>query len=406
MNLLLISLYYPPDMGGASMRASNAVAGLVKQGHHVIVIAGYPHYPLGNISSNLRKKALIRQERDGVDIFRVWIPSLPTEGIFKRGLIYLSFMFSSFFPLPWLNSIDGVFYVSPFSSTFVIPGLFYRISKNARLILDVGDMWPNSAVDLGFLKSGFLIKLAKYTSYVSYRLADGIAPINDRIKEGIKTNFEVSAEKVHVIELGVNTEIFRPVKKDSALLEKENLNGRFVVMYSGILGPAYDFDTIIKAAKTLEGFPEIVFVIRGDGELKQKIINQIDLQKVSNIRVLRKVSSQSEVVKFLNLADVFVLPMQNVQVSATALPSKVYEFLACGKPVICCAVGELPNLIRKYSAGLVVGLGDYAGLAATVLKLYNNRQLTIDLGTNARNAVVKYFSDENIGRKLTEAFLS
>ncbi|MGD0644428.1 MAG: glycosyltransferase family 4 protein [Candidatus Bathyarchaeia archaeon] len=404
MNILVISLYYPPDMGGASNRAGNAVAGLVKQGHHVKVIAGYPHYPLGNISKKFRKKALIKETRDGVDIFRVWVPPLPTRGMFKRGLIYLTFMFSSFFPFPWLGSIDGIFYVSPFSSTFIIPGLFYRVSKKARLILDCGDMWPNSAVDLGFIKSNGLIKLAKYTSYVSYRLADGIAPINNAIKAGILTNYGIQNKKVHVIELGINTEVFKPLPKDTILEEKEGLTGKFVVMYSGILGPAYDFGTIIKAAKLLEVFPEIAFVIRGDGELKRRISQQIKLKRPNNIIMLPKVDNQIDVVRYLNLADVFVLPMQNVKVSATAIPSKVYEFLSCGKPVICCAEGELPNLLKTLSAGLTVGLSDSKGLAHAILNLYQDRQLTGKLGKNARDNILKNYSDVQIGIKLEECF--
>lgn len=404
MNILLISLYYPPDMGGASNRAVNSVSGLLKQGYNVKVIAGYPHYPHGNVKDNLRYRALVHEKQDCIDIFRVWIPPLPTEGILKRGLIYLSFMLSSLFALPWLGHVDLVFYVSPFSSTFVVPGLFYSLLKKSPLVLDCGDMWPNSAIDLGYLKSKWMIKIAKSTSYISYRIADGIAPINNTIKTGIIKDFGINQDKVHVVELGVDTSLFKPLSKDPVLVEKENLDGKFVVMYSGILGPAYDFDVILKASRILEHYKDIIIVLRGDGELKQKITQQMASQKISNMLLWPKVSDQKMVAKYLNLSDVLILPMKNVNVSITAIPSKVYEFLACGKPVIVCAEGELANMIKKYSSGLVVRTADEKAFAEAILQLYSDRKLAAVLGENAREAIVNNFSDNKVGQKLALLF--
>lgn len=400
MNILVISLYFPPDMGGASNRAWNAALGLKGRGHRVKVVAGFPHYPDGNIPRRHQGKAVVKEYLNGLDVFRVWVPPLPTEGIVKRFLIYFSFMWSSLFAVFWVGKVDGIFYVSPFSSTFIVPGLFYRVVKWARLILDCGDLWPNSAVDLGFLRSGWLVKVAKFTSYVSYRLADGIAPINDSIKSGILSEYKVHKSKVHVVELGVDPEVFRPLPKNVNLLEKEGLQGKFVVMYSGILGPAYDFNVILEAAKILESYKDIVFVIRGDGELREEIISRVKNQGLENVVMLGKVEGTDKVIECLNLADVFVLPMRNVRVSETAIPSKVYEFLACGKPVICGARGELADLIQKCGAGIAVGMGHGKALAVTVLNLFGNRSLCTEMGKNAQEAILTYFSNREVGRKL------
>ncbi|MHA1834023.1 MAG: glycosyltransferase family 4 protein [Candidatus Baldrarchaeia archaeon] len=404
MNILVISLYFPPDMGGASNRAWNAALGLKGRGHRVKVIAGFPHYPDGNIPRRYQGKAVVKEYLNGLEVYRVWVPPLPTEGIIKRFLIYFSFMWSSLFAVFWVGRVDGIFYVSPFSSTFVVPGLFYRVVKGARLILDCGDLWPNSAVDLGFLRSGWLIKMAKFTSYVSYRLANGIAPINHSIKRGILREYKVHESKVHVVELGVDPEVFRPLPKNPNLLERHGLQNKFVVMYSGVLGPAYDFDTILKAAKILESDRNIVFVIRGDGERKQEIIDKMDKYKLSNVVLLGKVESTNEVVEYLNLADLFVLPMKNVEVSQTAIPSKVYEYLACGKPIICCAEGELNDFLCKYNAGLTVSTGDFEALSKAILSIYKDHVERIDLGDNARKAIVEHFSNQKVGQKLENIF--
>lgn len=404
MNIVIISLYFPPDMGGASNRAWNAALGLKKQGHKIRVIAGFPHYPDGNIPRKYRGKAVVKEYLNDLEVLRVWIPPLPTEGIIKRFLIYFSFMWSSLFAVFWVDRVDDIFYVSPFSSTFFVPGLFYRIVKRAHLILDCGDLWPNSAVDLGYLRSGWLVKMAKFTSYVLYRLADGITPINNSIKRGIIREYKIDKSKVHVVELGVDPEVFRPLPKNVNLLEKEGLRGKFVAMYSGVLGPAYDFDVILEAAKILDSYKNIVFVIRGDGECKQAIINKMKKYELSNVILLGKVESVNEVVEYLNLADLFLLPMKNVEVSQTAIPSKIYEYLACGKPIICCAEGELNGLLCKFRAGLTVDTGDFEALSKAILSIYKDPVKRTKMGDNARKAIVEHFSNQKVGLKLENIF--
>ncbi len=406
MDLLVISLYFPPDMGGASNRSWNAALGLQKRGHKVKVIAGFPHYPSGDVPKKYRGKALVKERVDGLEVFRVWVPSIPTEGIVRRLLIYLSFMASSLFAVFSVGKVDGIFYVSPFTSTFLFPGLFYRVVKRAPLVLDCGDMWPNSAVDLGFLRSCWLVKAAEFTSFVSYRLADGVAPINRSIKEGIINEYGVPENKVHVVELGVDPEVFRPLPKNRGFLRRCGLRNRFVVMYSGVLGPAYDFEALLKVAEILKPYRNIVFVIRGDGEDKQTIIEKIEKRGLSNVLLLGRADGMHEVVEYLNLADVFVLPMKNVQVSQTATPSKIYEFLACGKPVICCAEGELKDFLCTYKAGLTVNMGDFEGLSKAILSMYENDLERGEMGKNANEVVVKHFSYEKVGRKLENVFCS
>lgn len=387
-------------MGGASNRAWNAALGLRGPGHRIKVIAGFPHYPDGNIPRRYRGRSVVKEYLNGLEVFRVWVPPLRTEGVVKRFLIYFSFMWSSLFAAFGVGKVDGIFYVSPFTSTFVVPGLFYHVVKGARLVLDCGDLWPNSAVDLGFLRTGWLTKLAKSTSYVSYRLADAIAPINGSIKRGILREYGIPESKVHVVELGVDTEVFRPLPKNVNLLRKEALQGKFVVMYSGVLGPAYDFDVILKAAKILKSYKEIVFVIRGDGECKQAIIDKMEKYGLSNCVLLGKVESVNEVVEYLNLADLFVLPMKNVEVSQTAVPSKVYEYLSCGKPVIGCAEGELKDLLCNSNAGLTVGTGDFEALSKAILSIYKNPLEQTEMGRNARKAIIGHFSNQKVGPKL------
>jgi len=171
-------------------------------------------------------------------------------------------------------------------------------------------------------------------------------------------------------------------------------------MYSGVLGPAYDFHTILKAAKILESKRDIVFVIRGDGECEQMIVDTVKEFGLHNVVLLGKVERVEEVAQYLNLADVFVLPMKKVNVSETAIPSKVYEFLACGKPVICCAEGALAELVGLGDCGIAAKPGDPNVLAKAILSLFHNLDERIKMGIKGRKFVTSNFSYESVGKQL------
>ena len=241
----------------------------------------------------------------------------------------------------------------------------------------------------------------KTISVASFTLAQKIFVITSAIKNGM-LKYGVPSEKISVVELGVNTKQFQPQPKNSNL-ENGFFSGKFVVMYSGIFGLTYDFDTLLAAAKILESSKNFVFIIRGRGECEEYIKQRIQALKLSNVFLLPPVEVDL-IYEYLNLADLFVIPMKNVLLSETAHPSKLFEFLACGKPVVCCARGELAKLIKEGQCGLSVEPQNPSALAEAIETLYLDTKKRIAMGSRGRQFVIDKFSYSKVGKKMQTTF--
>jgi len=398
LRVCIISQYFPPDMGGASTRVSNAIKGLRSRGHRVFVVTAFPHYPHGDVPREYRTRAFAVEGDEQVRVFRVWVPPLPHVGA-KRLVMYLSFTLFSLVALPFCGKVDVVWALSPnyFSS---VTGIFYKIVKRKPLVLDVVDLWPEALVNLGFLKSKFLVGIVNVGVDLFYRISDGIITLNSGMKREILRR-EKDSSKVFIVENVVDLDVFRPLNVE----RPEFLRGKFVVMYSGNLGPMYDFDTVLEVAKDLSRFEDIVFVLRGSGERLDMIKSGIKEFGLDNVFVFDKVFDVKEVAEFLNMADVLFLPMKKLDNAEVSFPIKLIEYLACGKPVVCCAEGETAKLACESKAGFVVSPSDSKALSEMILKLYSNKDHGGKLGKNGRAFSEECFSHQGMAVKLENFFV-
>lgn len=397
---LLSFFFYPIYPGGGTRYPFMFGESLTRNGHQVIVVTTFPQNSNRKFITGYRHRFVYKERIGNIELIRVWTPPFQHSGLIRRLLLYLCFMFSSLIGIFFTGKIDAILGISPEPPFLLIPGFLYGKIKKAPYILTLGDLWPDSLIDLNIIKSQFFIKLIKIVSRISYIISDHIIVITSSIKKGL-LKYGINNKKVSIIELCVDTTLFRPHSKNENL-SNGIFRNKFIVMYSGIFGPAYDFDTLLNAAKLLEPFPEICFIIRGDGERRKEIMFKISRLTLRNVRVLDIVSEISSVIEYLNLADIFILPMKDVKVSETAHPSKVLEFLACGRPVVCSTKGELADLIHSSKSGLVVEPNNPQALAEAILDLYQNDEERMAMGRNGRNYVLLYFSYDIFGCKLKE----
>lgn len=387
-------------MGGASTRVSNAIKGLDKRGHELVVVTAFPHYPHGRIPHKYGKKALAFEKKGDAEIIRVWVPSLPHKGFAKRLIMYLSFTFSSLMALPFCGKVDAIWAASP--NFFVyISGIVYKIFKGASLTLDLVDLWPEALVNLGFLKASFTASMVNHSVNLLYKLSNAITTLNSSMKREVLKR-GIRSDKTHIVENVVDLEIFRPyeVEKPSMLRRK------FVVMYSGNLGPAYDFETVLGAARILLENSEVTFVLRGSGECEGEIERRLESLKLNNVILLTEVLSVKDVIEFLNMADAFLLPMKRVKRTEASFPLKLLEYLACGKPVICSAEGVSANFVQRSQSGIVVKPGDAKSLAEATSLLLGDEKLRKEFGKNGVEYVSQRFSCDEMSRKLENVFMS
>jgi glycosyltransferase involved in cell wall biosynthesis len=397
MKVLIIAQYFPPDMGGASARAFNVAKGLCEKGCDIIVVAAFPHYPHGKVPLCYARKALAREDIRRIKVLRVWIPRLPHNSVVNRVLLHLSFIVSSLFALPSVGEPDVIWAANPNLFCF-FSALVYGLVKRKPIVRNVDDLWPEVFYEMGVVRSKLMKALLDFLAKLSYVLPVAITPISNGYKRRIVEKYGVSAEKFHVVEVGVDSV--------DSFLPDNNKKSRFVVMYSGVLGVGYDFETVLKAAGSLSQYEDIVFFIRGVGELAPKLerlIRELDLR---NVMLDTQFLPKAELSVLLRSADVFLLPMASASFVDEGLPTKVFEYHAYRKPIICCSKGEPARYVESLRAGLVVKPGDPDAVAQAVLKLYKDRKLAYELGLNGWRYVVENLTSERIGERMYNVFLS
>jgi len=237
-----------------------------------------------------------------------------------------------------------------------------------------------------------------FLAWLSYVVPAAVTPISAGYKRRIVAKYGVSSRKVHVIEVGVDR--VEPLNSN-----KENRD-QFVVMYSGVLGLGYDFDVVLDAAGILAKNEEIVFVVRGVGEIASKLRRQIKSLNLGNVVLDTRFLPKDELSALLGSADVFVLPMPSASSVDEGLPTKVFEYQAYGKPIVCVSGGEPARYVEATGSGLVVKPKDADGFAEAVVRLYRDRKFAAELGWNGWRYISENLTTEKIGERMYEVLVS
>lgn len=395
MNVLVLAQYFPPDTGGGSTRASNVVNGLLSKGCGVTVVAAFPHYPLGNVPERYKLKAIVPERFGTAKVYRVWIPSLPHSSPLNRVILHLCFVISSLFALPFVEKVDLIWGANPNLFSF-FPSLVFGIAKHVPFVRNVDDLWPEVFYDLGYVKSKFAKRVLDLLAWFSYAVPSAITPISDGYKRAIIAKHSICSSKVRVVEVGVGSV--------SPLMDHKFSKNHFIIMYSGALGLGYDFGVVLEAAKIIDKQNEIRFIIHGVGELAAALRNRISTLGLKNVFLDNRSLPNDDLATLLGSADAFVLPMAGLNFVDLGLPTKVFEYQAYGKPIICVSNGEAAKYVENSRSGLTVKPGDASALAAAVTKLYKDKELAAALGSNGRSYVSRNLTSEKIGARMLSVF--
>lgn len=399
MDVLIIGEYFPPDLGGAATRSNNIAKGLTLNGCNVSIVTAIPHYPTGQIPKEYQYKPL-KVEYDGkLKVIRTFVLPLESKGLLKRLLVFWSFMLSSLFALPLVGKTDVVWAANP--DVFVlVPALVYSRLKRKPLVSNVDDLIIEDLYDLDLIQRGSVpSKLAELFARVLFAKVKAATPISPGYIETI-ARYGVDKSNIQVVRGGVDLNVFKPQLK-------HKVDQKFTVLYSGGFSIAYDFEQIFKAAKIIEGLDaDVEFVIQGKGEFLSSMRSRVDELELRNVKIIDELLSRTAVGKFLSQADVLILPLTNFKTSYRGMSSKLYEYQAVGKPIICCSDGLPKTYVQESKSGLVVCPGDFKDLVQAVIKLKQNPELARTMGANGRRFVENEASIEAIGLRIKTIFQS
>jgi len=393
-SFLIQTQYYPPEMGAPQARLSELAIGLKKRGFDIQVLTAMPNYPTGRLFSGyrgFRKKETL----EGIPVIRTWIYPTKNLGFLSRLINYLSFIFSSLTLGIWgLGKIDYLFTESPPLFLGINGYLLSRI-KNAKWIFNVSDLWPESAVRLGVIKHGFLLKLANWLEAFCYRKAFLVTGQSESIKHNIDNRFP-NVNTYHLSN-GVDIKKFGPEYFNASHRQELSPNGNFLIFYGGLHGLAQGLEQILYAAQ--QSPKDVHFVFVGDGPEKEKLIGLANQLNLTNVDFLDPVPKE-RMPSFLASVDICLVPLKTTLPGA--VPSKLYEAMASSKPVIFIGEGEAREIVERYQVGLVVNPGDIPGIVSSIEILVKDSDLRNKLGINGRKTAVEQYSRETIIQKFLE----
>lgn len=391
--MLVVAQYFPPDLGGSATRAYNLAKGLSLNGCKVTVVAAFPHYPLGIIPEEYRWTPLKVEWMGKIKVIRTFMPPIKSEGFFKRLVLIGVFAVSSLFALPFVGKVDAVW-----SSSWV-SGIVYGRVKRRSVALNEDDLTLEDLVDLRLISADSLIlRIAEWVYRVFLVKADAVTPISPAYVETLSKKYCVEESRIHVVRGGVDLSVFKPSAHKP---ESE----KFVVLYSGAFSVAYDFEQIFRAAKIVEAVDDDVeFIVQGKGELLGSMLSKVAELNVKSVKIVDRLLSREAVAGLLGQADVLVLPLVEYDKPYRGMSSKLYEYQAVGKPIICCSRGLPSVYVKETNSGLAVYPGDHEALAKAVISLKENSELARTMGKNGRKYVETEASIEAVGLRVKEIF--
>ncbi len=388
MRIGILTQYYPPEMGAPQARLSHLAGQLARRGHEVTVLTAMPNYPGGRILPGYG--GLWRKEtRDGVSVIRCWLHPTQSVGLRARVASYFSFVLSSLlvgaFGLPRL---DYLMTESP--PLFLgIPGYLLSRRTGAKWIFNVSDLWPESAVALGAVSKGWALDRALALEAFCYRKAWLVTGQSREILENIQSRFP--DVRVYHLSNGVDTELFRPeLRSPGARARLEDGFGGVscIAVYAGLHGIAQGLDQVLEAAARLEDLDGLGLVLIGDGPAKSELMARSRALGLTRVRFLDPLPKE-EMPGLVASADLAIVPLK-VSLPG-AVPSKIYEAMGAGIPIVLAAAGEAAEIVRRCEAGVVVAPGDVDGLAAAIRALALDPARRARLGVSGRRAAERDF---------------
>jgi colanic acid biosynthesis glycosyl transferase WcaI len=370
---LLISLYFPPEIGGGSTGAWNRALLLSKIGFKVFVICGFPCYPSGKVIDKKYKHRIFARETLGdIGEIRIRLPTLSHEGYLKPFVIFASFLFLAILYFPRISRITHrpsvVYARSPVVFGSLV-GAMYSFLMRTSYVYEVPDLWPEELLVVKNRMLPIIARLGRQAAKLSYHFPNLILTVSESAAEYIRDNYAPKSS-VYGIPVGVEPLDFPRIPKKKAredLIRKrifsEHFMDKFIVLYSGKVSTAQSVETLCRLAEILDSDKEILILIVGGGNGVDTVKSMVSTLNLTNLLILP--SQPRELMPLLiSSSDICTVLLSPEPIFRVALPTKFYEYLACGKPVLGICEGELAKMIDGNEIGLSAPFHDVERIAS------------------------------------------
>lgn len=366
-------------------------------GLDVIVLSPPPTVPFGAFPRCLKRKS--EKVDDGIRVINLWSwqPGAGDPGFASRMAYYLIFaLHAAAWALMNKKEYDVIVTTSP--PIFVaLTGMLAKSMFGKRWIVDVRDLWIDASVSLGFIKKWSLYEMAsRRFEWHFYRKSDLVTVTTlESIRRITQTYPGLDREKFVLLSNGVDTEMFwRP-----------GVRKKRQIIYSGNIGHAQDLEKVILAMKDVSLRHDVKLVIVGDGDLKGRLISLVRENRLEDRVVFRDLVPRDQVPDIISESCIGVAPLKGIETLEYAIPTKVFEYMACGIPFIGCSRGEIAN-IAEQSKGGIIAPNDVKAIAEAICRLLDDPGLEEEMGNNGRRYVREHYDRRNIARVLRDRIVS
>ena len=368
MRYLFFTQYYPPEVGATQTRMHHFARRLVERGHDVTVVTELPNHPRGIVFDGYRGRLVRQSVEDGVRVIRVWVYATPRKSALRRMLFYGTYMTGAIAAALALarGRYDAVFATSPPLPAAIAGYVMARLYA-CPFVMDVRDIWPAVGVALGEIRGRALIRAAERIERWLYHRAAAItcvtrAFVDDAVRKG------ADPARVSFLPNGTVPELFNPDRDGRAIRAELGLEGKFVVGFCGNHGVAQGLPGVLEAARLLRDHETIHFLFVGEGPVKAHLLDVRERLALANVTLLPEVPL-AEIASYINAADVMLVPLKADPIFRGFIPSKLFDFMACARPVVLAVDGEARTVVEQSGGGVYVEPGRPQALANVLLDL-------------------------------------
>ncbi len=405
MRIAVYSHYFLPEIGAPSARIGDFASQWLKSGHEVHIGTCFPNHPTGNLYQGYRLGSYQHELLNGINVHRSWTYVTPNKGILKKTLGHASLWLSA----GWYSTRKMP---PPACAIGTSPTFFAAMAARAcarrhgvPYIMEVRDLWPAIFVDLGVIRNRAAISLLERWEMSLYRAAVRIVTVTESFRRNLIER-GIPAGKVVTITNGADTDYWQPNPDgDMALRNTLGFCEKFVVLYIGAHGISQGLGVLLKAADRLRNEAKVQFIMVGEGAERAKLMAESERLGLKNVRFLDPVE-KANVRDYYTMADVCLVPLRNIPLFDTFIPSKMFEIMSVGRPIVASVRGEAAEILQRSGAALVVAPEDDGAVAAAIGALLGDPARCAAMGQRGRDFVIAHYSRRELARRYLEVLAS
>jgi len=405
MRILILTKYYPPEIGAASHLFQELAESLVDRGHKVTVVTGFPTYNVNReeLDEKYSGKFTLSEEMNGVKVKRLKEPPVSTNIPVLRGLDHFFIALATLLRGIFTEEQDVIFFYSP-PLTLGLSAYLIGKLKRTPFVVNVQDLFPQNAIDLGVLNNDLLISFFEWMERFVYRKSSAITVHSTGNREHVLDK-DNDQDTVKVIPNWVDTEFIQPGSKQNGFRKEHGLCDKFVISFAGTMGYSQDMDIILEAAAEFEDKEDVLFLLVGEGVEKDRLVAKRDDMGLSNVKFL-PMQPKEKYPAVLAASDVSLVTLKE-SVETPVVPSKLLSIMASGRPVVASMNqdGDAPRLIEESNCGICVSAEDTGEFVEALRGFYNDKESREEYAENGRKYAVENLSREAIVDRYEDLFL-